>query len=303
MEIRLQGLLVTQWLGSLFLITATSLLGSQDIPATQPDPVVQREREIALVSDALAKCRANDHCLYLDLPRPFTDAELQPDLEKLAAAGSAEARYRLGVIKYSFTVTKEEGRALIQKAAEQGSARAQNYWAYICLKDKGDSASAEEWWRKAHGSFAQEAATGDLDAMYALGMAAPPAEIKDVPDFPPLPKDQAIKWLEKAAAAGHLASSYRLAKIYGEDSARKASQEESWKWFTQAAAAGYRKALVDVGIYYEYGYSNWKPSFLGKNHAKAWENWDKALAIMGESDFYAALPLSKEELPPRPKKK
>jgi len=284
-------------------MTAVFLQAAQGNPAgSRNDPVVKQERDMGLNGDVLAKCRANDHCMYLELQRPFANEELQPELEKLAAGGSVEAQYRLGVIKLGIDASREEGRALIQKAAEQGSARAQNYWAYICLKDKSDPASAEEWWRKARASFAREATAGDLDAMFMLGISAPPPEIKDVPDFPPLPKDQAMKWLEKAAGAGHLDACFRLAKILGEDSATKASQEESWKWYTKAVDAGYKKALVDVGILYEYGFSKWKPSFLGKNHVKAWEMWDRALLIMGESDFYAGLPLSKEEMPPRTKK-
>lgn len=298
MEIRLQGLLGRRWLALIVLIIPVLSFAAQ-APGTQPDPVVRREKEIALTGDVLAKCKANDHCLYLDLPRPFSNEVLLPELERLAATGSPEAAYRLGVIKYAFDGTKPEGRALLQKAAELGSAKAQNYWAYICLKEKKDTASAEEWWRKAHLSFARDASGGDLDAMYALGMAAPPAEIKDVPDFPPLPRDQAIKWLEQAAAAGHLAASYRLARIYGEDRATKAQQEESWKYYTVVVKAGYRKALVEVGLLYEFGYSNYKPSFLKKNHEKAWSVWDQALAIMGEADFFAALPLSREEMPPR----
>lgn len=301
MEIRHQGLLGTRWLTLSVLVFSAFVCVAQSGGSAQ-DPVIQREKEIAMTGDVLAKCRANDHCLYLDLPRPFSNEELLPELEKLAATGAPEAVYRLGVVKYAFDGTKAEGRTLLQKAAEQGSAKAQNYWAYICLKEKKDAASAEEWWRKAHLSFARDASGGDLDAMYALGMAAPPAEIKDAPDFPPLPKDEAMRWLERAAAAGHLAASYRLAKIYGEDSATKAQQEDSWKYYLVAVNAGYRKALVEAGLLYEFGFSNWKPSFLKKNHAKAWDVWDQAVAIMGESDFYAALPLSREELPPRPKK-
>jgi TPR repeat protein len=117
-----------------------------------------------------------------------------------------------------------------------------------------------------------------------------------------MPKDQAMKWLQKSATAGHLASIVRLAKSLGEDSASKADQEASWKWYSQAAEAGYWRALVDVGVLFEFGFSKYKPSFLGKNHAKAWDAWDRAIAIAGLSDFYAVLPLSKEELPPRPSK-
>jgi TPR repeat protein len=297
---RLHGLLEARWLAPLFLTAAVAVSAAQ-VSAGSMDPVVKAEREGAINKDALAKLRANDRCLYLELPRPFPVDELVAELEKLVAAGNPEAIYRLGVIKYEAAATRSEGQPLIQKAAEQGLGRAQNYWAYICLKDKKDPASAEEWWRKTHASLAKDAEKGDLDAMFILGVSAPPAEIKDDPDFPPVQKDKAMKWLEKAAAAGHLGACFRLAKFLGEDSASKSAQEESWKWYNQAAGANYRKALVDMGIIYEYGYSKWKPSYLGKNHAKAWEMWDKAIAIMGENEFYGVLPLSREELPPRGK--
>jgi len=302
MVIRLQGLLVTRWLVPLLLAALLPLNAAQDAIANTRDPVVKQERDLGLNGDVLIKCRANDRCTYLDLQRPFSNEELQPELEKMAATGNPEATFRLGVIKYGIEPSKDVGRTLIQKAATAGSARAQNYWAYICLRDKNDPVSAEEWWRKARASFARDAGTGDLDAMFLLGIAAPPPEVKDIQDFPPLAKDQAMKWLEAAAKAGHLDACFRLAKLLGEDAASKASQEESWKWYIKAVDAGYKKALVDVGILYEYGYSKWKPAYLGKNHLKAWEMWDRAILIMGESEFYAALPLSKEELPPRSKK-
>jgi len=287
------------------MIVGLSLQAAQpteNVDSRRLDPVVARERIAAQNGDVLAKCRANDRCLYLDLPKPYPAEDLILDLEKLAEEGRPDAIYRLGVLKIASESTREQGRVQIQQATEKGSPYAQNHWAYICLKEKNDAEAAAEWWRKARENFAALASTGDLDAMYILGAAAPPAEIKDSTDFPPLPKDQSLKWLQRAANGGHLGSIMRLAKSLGEDGASKADQEASWKWYSQAAESGYWRALVDVGVLFEFGFSKYKPSFLGKNHAKAWDAWDRAILIAGDSDFYAALPLSKEELPPHPKK-
>ena len=298
-----------QMLAPLLLIVGLSVQAAQptSVPASaadrQPDPVVQREREAALSLDVLAKCRANDHCLYLDLAKPFPNEELLLDLEKASEDGRADALYRLGAIKLSSDSTREDGLNEIRNAAEKGSPLAQNHWAYILLKEKKDSAGATEWWRKARLTFTASANAGDLDAMYALGASAPPADIKDSTDFPQTPKDQALKWLQRSAAGGNLDAIVKLAKMLGEDSASKSDQEASWKYYCEAAEAGYWRAMADMGILYEFGYSKWKPSLLTKNHTKAWEVWDRAILIAGESDFYGTLPLSKEELPPRPKKK
>lgn len=131
-------------------------------------------------------------------------------LTPLAAAGSAPAQYRLGLLYYlGHGVPEDEKQAIVL-------------------------------WKKA-------AAQGSIDAMYQLGSAFlfGSQAAKIVPD----PDREAATWYFQAASAGHAEAQYHLGLLFLAGKGVVESRPEAARWMRKAAVQGHpeaKKALTMI---------------------------------------------------------
>ena len=124
-------------------------------------------------------------------------------VHKLAAAGNAEAQYRIGVIyENGDGVPKDMKKAVewYQKAAEQGNAAAQYSLGACYLKGDGvpkDINKAIEWAQKA-------AAQGNAAAKFLLELCY------EIPEGVPADMNRAVEWYQKAAEQGAARAQFKF---------------------------------------------------------------------------------------------
>jgi TPR repeat protein len=119
----------------------------------------------------------------------------------LAGQGSAYAMNVLGWMHEHRKIkgaSKTEGATWFRRAAEGGITEG-FYYSGMLLLDCGDRAGARE-------AFERGIALGSLQAMYGLGRCLEQGETE-------ADQQEALRWLEKAAAGGHFRAKRRLLGI------------------------------------------------------------------------------------------
>ncbi|MBI1855908.1 MAG: hypothetical protein HYR93_08610 [Chloroflexi bacterium] len=104
------------------------------------------------------------------------------------------------------------------------------------------------------------------------------------------------QWLRRAVDRGSIDAMIMLAERLRRSRGHSreetlAGRQESMELSRKLIAMGHWPTMADIGAIYAYGTwpdSNWKPTELGPdgeklraNPAKAWEWWDKAIAVAG----------------------
>ena len=192
-----------------------------------------------------------------------------PYLEKAAEAGDVEAMYYLG------EVNRLRHMGLNQEALEWYYQAAQNSDPHAMLRlfdggacELGDVCpeNGDDWPQAALELTLPKAEAGDPEAMDALYDIYYYVEEPD--------EDEAMKWLRRAAEAGHVESMNLLGEIARNDEEDYASDTERLEaaepWFREAAEAGYAPAMNNFAAVL---------STLGK-HQEAWE-WVKNASEAG----------------------
>ncbi|WP_411978455.1 Rv3235 family protein [Streptomyces sp. N50] len=135
-----------------------------------------------------------------------------------AAAGSAEALFRLGRYDHGLGLVRREH--CLSEAAKQGHDRAAAALAEL-LMSRGDLTEAQPY-------LEQAAKAGDSEAAATLGT---------------LLRDQAETWLRQAADAGNAAAAHQL----GDMLVGTGREGEALRWYRKAAAAGRREVAASRG--------------------------------------------------------
>ncbi len=203
-------------------------------------------------------------------------------LKPVAASGSVEARYLLG-IAYELAPDSAGGvkaaRAVYLEAARAGHPGAQNNLGAMLIDGRGgdrDEIEAARW-------YAQAAAQGSLEGQYNLallhgrgrGVARDDAEMArlltlaaeqgyaraqaqlgrlyldgvGVRESPPLAK----KWIEAAARQGHVGAQHILGTLYQKGIGTARDFDAALAWFTRSAQSGNRAAMEEVAKIHELG--------------------------------------------------
>ncbi|MGM0826374.1 MAG: tetratricopeptide repeat protein [Pseudomonadota bacterium] len=191
--------------------------------------------------------------------------KMQPPLEIAAEAGDMEAMYYLG------EANRLLSRGLSQAALDWYYQAAQHGEAYAMLRlfdgracELGDVCpeNGDDWPQAALELTLPKAEEGDPEAMAAL---------YDIYYYVKEPdEDEAMKWLRRAAEAGHVESMHLLGERarndeegYDNDTERLEAAEV---WFRKAAEGGYAPSMNDLAVVL---------SHLG-HHEEAWEWMSKA---------------------------
>lgn len=114
--------------------------------------------------------------------------------------------------------------AEVQKAAEQGDAKAQYNLAVRYGRGQGvaqDAAQAVSWTRKA-------AEQGDVDAQFILGVMSEVAQ----------DDTQALTWIRKAAEQGHVKAQVSLSAMYAQGRGTAPDVKLAYIWSSVAAVNG-----------------------------------------------------------------
>jgi len=278
--------------------------------------------------DGIAMAEANRVCALWGTKAPFKVDEVQRALLSLAQGGNAKAMHSLGVSMIRNATPGsgsdgELGKTWIRRAAEGGHAPAM--LAMVSLASNREERN--QWVKRAYETLLPKAEGGDVDAMLELqhvphllgdskklGGALMSNEEKDV-------------WLRKAMALGSTEAMTTLSERLRRSMVRSreatlAARQESVDLSMKLVEMGHWPTMAALGAIYAYGYwpnSMQEPTDLGpdgqklrENPAKAWEWWDKAIAIAGK-DVVMKYLLENEALgdaeldechpiPPRPKK-
>jgi len=173
--------------------------------------------------------------------------KMQPPLEIAAESGDVEAMYYLG------EANRLLSRGLSQAALDWYRQAAQHGDPHAMLRlfdggacKLGDVCpeNGDDWPQVAFELTLPKAEEGDLEAMAALYDIY--YYVKD-PD-----EDEAMKWLQRAAEAGHVESMNLLGEIARNDEEGHASDTERLEaaepWFRKAAEAGYAPAMNNLSV-------------------------------------------------------
>jgi hypothetical protein len=133
--------------------------------------------------------------------------------------------------------------AVIQKAAEQGDAKAQYNLGLSYASGQGvpkDEAKAAQWFQKA-------AVQGYAEAQYILGLSH--AKGHGVPQD----ETRAVQWYQKAAEQGHVGAQNILGLIYAKGQGVLKDETVAAQWFQKAAAQGNASAQFTLAMMYAKG--------------------------------------------------
>ena len=161
---------------------------------------------------------------------------------KAAEQGSAEAQNKLGICyNIGLGVAKDSNEALkwYRKAAEQGNAVAQNNMGNY-YNERQNYTEAARWYRKA-AEQGQIAAQSSLAELYYNGRGV----AKDYAE--------AVNWFRKAAEQGVPGAQYQLGNCYYFGHGVTQSYAEAVKWYRKAAEIGLADAQSDLGYCYRMG--------------------------------------------------
>ncbi|WP_217807997.1 tetratricopeptide repeat protein [Halomonas sp. CSM-2] len=171
--------------------------------------------------------------------------KMQPPLEIAAESGDVEAMYYLG------EANRLLSRGLSQAALDWYHQAAQHGDPHAMLRlfdggacELGDVCpeNGDDWPQAALELMLPKAEAGDAEAMAAL---------YDIYYYVKEPdEDEAMKWLRRAAEAGHVESMHLLGEIARNDEEGYASDAERLEaaevWFRKAAEAGYAPAMHNL---------------------------------------------------------
>lgn len=175
-------------------------------------------------------------------------SEFIEDLKALAHSGDYLAQYEY----YSYVILtpgqsadKERTEAVnwFRRAAENGDARAQCFFGWICFCGKNedqDYAKAVEWYRKA-------AEQGNVMAQNNLGYCYKNGKGVDQ-DY-----TLAADWYSKAAEQGNAAAQYNLGYMYEHGTGMKQDYAKAVVWYRKAAEQGNAMAQYNLGYCYKNG--------------------------------------------------
>ena len=96
----------------------------------------------------------------------------------------------------------------------------------------------------------KEARIGDREAQYAVGLMYAQGEGVE------LNVEQALKWISAAAEKQHPGAQYLLANAYASGAGAPKSEQKALLWFLRAAEAGYDKAWLKLGKFFESSHSD-----------------------------------------------
>ena len=167
-----------------------------------------------------------------------------------------------------------------------------------------DAKESQHWHAKAVEGFEARANQGDVEAMYLAGMwnggrtgdSQPSRQGTHTSEY----------WLRMAAEKGHIPAAAALGSLLT-DSTRRTEEEqrEAWKWLHAAGNAGEPYSMIKIGrTYATKGGQGAFSGFIHYDAAKAWQWWDRAKALIGETELGELIADFAEggTLPPRPKK-
>ena len=193
---------------------------------------------------------------------------------KAAEQGSAAAQNNLGAMYSNGKGVPKDDQQAVQwyrKAAEQGSAAAQHNLGLMYKSGEGvaqDHGQAVRWYRKA-AEQGDAAAQNNLGAMYSNGNGVP----KD--------DSQALQWCRKAAEQEHAGAQNNLGVMYSNGKGVPKDDQQAVQWYRKAAEQGHAKAQSNLGWMYSNGYGvrksnrqavRWYRKAAEQGHANAQSN-------------------------------
>lgn len=151
-------------------------------------------------------------------------------------------------------VRKDVEKALdsFLKGAERGSS--------LAMVDAGLLRWELGEWEEAVRLYRRAAEVGDVGGMCNLGIACLQVQ-------PPNTKE-AVKWLYKAATAGHARAQYQLALCLHQGCGTDRHLSEAARWYLRAAERGYARAMYNVSLCYSLGQGFHKSHRLAKKWMK-----------------------------------
>ncbi|WP_386079403.1 tetratricopeptide repeat protein [Vreelandella sp. F11] len=168
-----------------------------------------------------------------------------PYLEKAAEAGDVKAMYYLGEVnRLRHMGLNQEGLEWYYQAAQNGDPHAmlRLFDGGACELGNVCPENGDDWPQAALELTLPKAEAGDPDAMAALYDIYYYVEEPD--------EDEAMKWLRRAAEAGHVESMHLLGEIARNDEKGYPNDIERLEaaevWFRQAAEGGYAPSMNDL---------------------------------------------------------
>lgn len=154
------------------------------------------------------------------------DFEPRPEMQQWHREAATTAMFKLAFELKSRGNTAE-AEEWYRRAAADGHLDAMTNLGNL-LKAKGDTADAEEWYRQAANS-------GHPNGMHCLAV-----HLREQGNV-----DEATAWYRRAADAGHLSSMHNLANLLSGYSTFYVDEAEAW--YRKAATAGHTDAMVNLG--------------------------------------------------------
>lgn len=136
--------------------------------------------------------------------------------------------------------------------------------------------------------YRKAAELGDPDGQSNLGISYLQV---DPPNF-----QEAIRWLYKAAFAGHVRAQYQLALCLRQGCGLNPNIQEAARWYLQAAEGGYVRAMYNTSLCYAYGEGlvqshslarKWMKRAADRGHAKA--QFEHGLGLFSEGEMMKAV--------------
>lgn len=308
---------------ALCLMNGSLVFGWQD-PAPTPSvrqlpAFIQKKVDHAKTGDVFAMLQANDWETRCARVPSFSKDIIRPKLEAMVKDGNTEAMLALATELHSDNPSGPEpqrSRELVKQAALLGSGEGMVEYAASIWRNEKNQEDAVKWFLLGKEALERRANQGELNAILGLAYLFPFSEDKRIRNQEAYEKR--MGWLRKAAEREHPDAMYSLGSVL-----YNRHDPEARIWMEKAANAGSWEAMVEMGRYYAEGFpgvpversetssghraaklsplkpGDPPPASTRLNPAKAWEWWDKAIALVGEEKVMSLLP---EELPERPKR-
>ena len=202
-------------------------------------------------------------------------------VQKAAEQGLARAQYDLGRMYRNgyrngtgVEQSDEKAAEWYLKAAEQGFASAQYNLGAMYLHGTG----VERSYEKAAGWYLKAAKQGLADAQYKLGL------MYKCGTGVTRSYEKAAEWVQKAAEQGFADAQCKLGLMYEDDTGVAQSYEKAVEWYLKAAEQGDAQAQYNLGVMYANGTGveqsyekarEWLQKAAKQGHASAKEQLDK----------------------------
>jgi TPR repeat protein len=223
-----------------------------------------------------------------------------PDMQKRAAAGDADAQFRLGLAYLNGKAVEKNGflAAMWFNQADEGGHALAYPFVLALIYSLGNEAQAMSWVRQsvaqgvplaqtltpvpssvaqtAARQLRQQAEKGDAIAQFILG-ADYELGFKVTRDLA-----QAAAWYRRAAEQGFAKAQYALGNLYGKGRGVARDEAEAARWHRRAAEQGLAKAQYALGNRYAKGHG------VGQDETEA-ARWYRQAAEQGNADAQYAL--------------